>query len=293
MERRTFVKTSLAVGGTALAGGATMSLAGRISPAKHTLRGNINHSVCKWCYPGQSVEELAQAGKAMGLASVELLEPADWPTLEKYGLVCAMPFGPSVEGKDRLTDGFNTPENHEWLVPGFNERIREVSEAGYPSVICFSGNRRGMDDETGLENCAKGLEAIMPAAEEHGVTVCMELLNSKVDHKDYQCDRTQWGVELCKRVNSDRFKLLYDIYHMQIMEGDVIRTIRTYHDYIGHYHTGGNPGRNEIDDTQELNYPAIMRAIVETGYTGYVGQEFIPSRTPLVSLSEAVVLCDV
>lgn len=293
MERRTFVKTSLAVGGAAVGGAATMSLAGRISPAEHALRGNINHSVCKWCYPGQSVEELAIAGKAMGLASVELLEPADWPILEKHGLVCAMPFGPSAEGKNRLTDGFNALENHEWLVPGFNERIREVSEAGYPSVICFSGNRRGMDDETGLENCAKGLKAIMPAAEEHGVTVCMELLNSKVDHKDYQCDHTEWGVELCKRVNSDRFKLLYDIYHMQIMEGDVIRTIRTYHDYIGHYHTGGNPGRHEIDDTQELNYPAIMRAIVETGYTGYVGQEFIPSRTPLVSLREAVALCDV
>ena len=302
MERRQFVKTGLAAGTTALAAAATGPMAAGASlgapedvpdDTAFTLKGNINHSVCKWCYPDFSVDELAAAGKAMGLQSVELLEPEDWPILDKYGLICAMPFGPTVEGKNRLTDGFNRIENHEWLVPMFKERIREVAEAGYPSVICFSGNRAGLDDETGLENCLQGLKEIVPAAEQHGVTLCMELLNSKVNHPDYQCDRTPWGVELCKRVGSERFKLLYDIYHMQIMEGDVIRTIRTYHEYIGHYHTGGNPGRNEIDHTQELNYPAIMKAIAETGYTGYVGQEFIPSRTPLVSLREAVALCDV
>lgn len=284
MKRRSFIETSL----TGLAGA---SLLGAL-PESH-LRGRINHSVCKWCYPDYSVEELAQAAATMGLKSVELLEPDEWPILEKYGLVCAMPFGPVADGKDRLTDGFNEPTNHEWLVPMFIERIREVAEAGYDRVICFSGNRRGMEDAKGLENCVQGLKKIVPVAEQHGVTLCMELLNSKVSHPDYMCDHTVWGVELCKQIGSEYFKLLYDIYHMQVMEGDVIRTIRDNHQFIGHYHTGGNPGRNEIDDSQELNYPAIMRAIVETGYTGFVGQEFIPTRTPLISLREAVRLCDV
>ena len=297
MERRDFVKTSLAAGTTALAAATVGSLACEAAPETNntamTLKGNINHSVCKWCYPDLSVEELAVAGKEMGLKSVELLDPEDWPILEKHGLICAMPNGPVPEGKNRLTDGFNRMENHDWLVPGFRERIKEVAEAGYPNVICFSGNRAGLNDETGLYHCLKGLKAVIPTAEQYGVTVCMELLNSKVDHADYQCDRTAWGVELCKRVDSERFKLLYDIYHMQIMEGDVIRTIRDNHAYIGHYHTGGNPGRNEIDHTQELNYAAIMKAIVETGFTGYVAQEFIPTRDPLTSLREGVAICDV
>ncbi len=297
MERRDFVKTSLVAGTTALAAVTIGPLACQAAPEPRptttTLKGNINHSVCKWCYPDSSVEELAAAGQEMGLASVELLDPDEWPVLEKYGLTCAMPFGPVAEGKGRLTDGFNHIENHEWLVPMFKERIQAVAEAGYSNVICFSGNRRGLDDETGLENCLQGLKALLPTAEKYGVTVCMELLNSKVNHKDYQCDHTLWGVELCKRVGSERFKLLYDIYHMQIMEGDVIRTIRDYHPYIAHYHTGGNPGRHEIDHTQELNYAAIMRAIVETGYTGHVGQEFIPTRDPLTSLREGVAICDV
>ena len=284
MRRRNFIETGL----VGLAGA---SLLGATSELP--LRGRVNHSVCKWCYPGHSVEELAQAAATIGLKSVELLEPHEWPILEEYGLVCAMPFGPGIEGKDRLTDGFNEPSNHEWLVPMYQERIKEVAEAGYDRVICFSGNRRGMEDVKGLENCVTGLRGIIPTAEEYGVTVCMELLNSKVSHPDYMCDRTAWGVELCRQIGSERFKLLYDIYHMQIMEGDVIRTIRDNHQYIGHYHTGGNPGRNEIDDSQELNYSAIMRAIVETGYEGFVGQEFIPTRTPLVSLREAVRICDV
>ena len=297
MERRDFVKTSLVAGTTALAVATIGPLASEAAPERRlttmNLKGNINHSVCKWCYPGLSVEELAAAGKEMGLASVELLDPEDWPVLEKYGLTCAMPFGPVAEGKNRLTDGFNHIENHEWLVPMFKERIQAVAEAGYSNVICFSGNRGGLDDETGLSQCLQGLKAILPTAEKYGVIVCMELLNSKVDHKDYQCDHTLWGVELCKRVGSERFKLLYDIYHMQIMEGDVIRTIRDYHPYIAHYHTGGNPGRHEIDHTQELNYGAIMRAIVETGFTGHVAQEFIPTRDPLTSLREGVAICDV
>lgn len=252
------------------------------------LRGNVRHSVCKWCYSGLSIDELAEAASQFGMHSVELLNPSDFPTIQKYGLVCAMANGPG-----RIAKGFNRRENHGWLIEGFEEMIPQVAEAGFPNIICFSGNRGGLDDEEGIKICAEGLKKVMPIAEKHKVTVCMELLNSKVNHKDYQCDKTAWGVALCDRVGSERFKLLYDIYHMQIMEGDVIRTIRKYSPYIAHYHTGGNPGRNEIDHTQELNYPAICRAIVDTGFKGYIAQEFIPKRHPLGSLYEAVRLCDV
>jgi hydroxypyruvate isomerase len=193
-----------------------------------------------------------------------------------------------------LDRGFNDPKNHDELFRMYEPVIPQVAAAGYDKLICFSGNRRGMSDEQGLENCVKGLQRLMPLAEKHKVTITMELLNSKVDHKDYQCDHTKWGVELAKRIGSDRFKLLYDIYHMQIMEGDVIRTIKEYHPYINHYHTAGVPGRNEIDETQELNYPAIMNAIVATGYKGFVGQEFIPKKgEPLASLRESIRICDV
>ncbi|HRE82262.1 MAG TPA: TIM barrel protein, partial [Opitutaceae bacterium] len=240
--------------------------------------GSYRHSVCKWCYKNIPLADLAAAAKGLGLDSIELLGPADWPTLKAHGLTCAMASGPGT-----IEHGFNRRENHEKLVSGFLVRLQECADSGIPSVICFSGNRRGQSDEEGLEICAEGLKKIVGKAEQVGVTVCMELLNSRVNHADYQCDHTAWGVELCKRVGSDRFKLLYDIYHMQIMEGDIIRTIQKNHTYIGHYHTGGNPGRNEIDETQELFYPAIMRAIKATGYTGFVGQEFIPKRDPLKS----------
>ncbi len=252
------------------------------------LKGNVRHSVCKWCYSGLSIDELAEAASQFGMHSVELLNPSDFPTLHKYGLVCAMANGPG-----RIAKGFNRRENHGWLIEGFEKMIPQVAEAGFPNIICFSGNRDGLDDEEGIKICAEGLKKVMPVAEKHKVTVCMELLNSKVNHKDYQCDKTAWGVALCDQVGSERFKLLYDIYHMQIMEGDVIRTIREYSPYIAHYHTGGNPGRNEIDHTQELNYAAICRAIVDTGFKGYIAQEFIPKRHPLGSLYEAVRLCDV
>ncbi len=248
----------------------------------------FRHSVCKWCYKNISLEELAAAGKGLGLHSIELLDPKDFPVLKKYGLTCAL-----ANGAGPIPHGFNRRENHEKLVPGFLTRIQECADAGVPSVICFSGNRKGQSDEEGLEICAEGLKKIMGKAEKAGVNVIMELLNSRVNHADYQCDRTAWGVELCKRVGSERFKLLYDIYHMQIMEGDIIRTIRDNHQYFGHYHTGGNPGRNEIDETQELYYPAIMRAIKDTGFTGFVAQEFIPKRDPLTSLREAIKICTV
>ena len=192
-----------------------------------------------------------------------------------------------------LVDGFNDKQFHDKLVRNYTELIPLVAKAGYTNLICFSGNKRGKDDETGLSNCVEGLKKILPLAEKHKVVLVMELLNSKVDHKDYQCDKTAWGVELCKRLGSPNFKLLYDIYHMQIDEGDVIRTIKANHQYIAHYHTGGVPGRNEIDTTQELYYPAIMDAILKTGFKGFVAQEFIPSwPDKIAALKKGVEICD-
>lgn len=252
--------------------------------------GRVNHSVCKWCYPKIELEELAKAAKKIGLSSIELLGPDEWPVIKKYDLTCAMPWG---AGKG-ITQGFNDPKWHDELVASYEEVIPKAANAGLDKIICFSGNRNGMSDEQGLENCAKGLKRLMATAEKYKVTLSMELLNSKVNHKDYMCDHTKWGAELVKMVGSDRFKLLYDIYHMQIMEGDVIATIKEYHPYISHYHTGGVPGRNEIDDTQELYYPAIMKAIVDTGYKGFVAQEFIPKRQDaLDSLKQSIRICDV
>ncbi|MEY4940014.1 MAG: hypothetical protein RIQ93_1749 [Verrucomicrobiota bacterium] len=250
--------------------------------------GSFQHSVCKWCYQKIPLDEFARAAREIGLHSVELLNPPEWATVQKHGLTCAM-----ANGVSSIAKGFNRLEHHAAMVAGMIERIQACANAGLPNVIVFSGNRDGMSDEQGLENCAIGLRKIVGEAERRGVTICMELLNSKVNHKDYMCDHTAWGVELCRRVGSERFKLLYDIYHMQIMEGDVIRTIQENHRYIGHYHTGGNPGRHEIDETQELYYPAIARAIKATGFKGFVAQEFVPARDPLTSLREAVKLCTV
>jgi hydroxypyruvate isomerase len=244
----------------------------------------------RWCYNSIPFEELCQAAVEIGLKSIELVGPEEWPVLKKYGLTAAMPWGAGMG----IEKGFNNPEYHDELVKSYEEMIPKIAEAGFKQIICFSGNRNGLDDMTGIENCAMGLKRIMPTAEKYGVIMCMELLNSKVNHKDYQADHTEWGVEVCKATGSENIKLLYDIYHMQIMEGDVIATIKKYHPYISHYHTGGVPGRNEIDETQELFYPAIMRAILETGYTGFVGQEFIPKRPDkLASLKQGVEICDV
>jgi hydroxypyruvate isomerase len=257
-----------------------------------------NHSVCKWCYAKIPLEEFAKASKEIGLVSVELLNPGDFPTLKKHDLICAMVNFPTGKTPQGVTVGgipkaWNRLEHHDTLVEIYRRRINETADAGFQNLICFSGNREKMDDQQGLENCAAGLRKILPEAEKRGVTICMELLNSRVNHKDYMCDRTPWGVELVKQLGSDHFKLLYDIYHMQIMEGDVIRTIQDNHKYFAHYHTGGNPGRHEIDETQELYYPAIIRAIKATGFKGHVAQEFVPARDPLTSLREAVQLCTV
>jgi len=280
--------------GTTAMAVAGASLAHRLSAAEAVLDGNlkgkVNHSVCRWCYNDIPLEDLCKAANSIGLTSIELTGPEEWPILKKYGLTSALPWG---AGKG-IVDGFNNPALHDELVKSYTEVIPKAAAAGLNQIICFSGNRKGLDDEKGIENCAIGLKRLMPIAEKYKVTMVMELLNSKVNHPDYQCDHTPWGVALCDKIGSDRFKLLYDIYHMQIMEGDVIATIKKYQKYIAHYHTGGVPGRNEIDDTQELNYPAIMKAILETGFKGYVAQEFIPKREDkIASLRQGVQICDV
>nr|WKN35524.1 TIM barrel protein [Tunicatimonas sp. TK19036] len=256
------------------------------------LKGNVKHSVCKWCYNDIPLEEFCVSAKKMGIESVELLGPDEWPILKKHGLTCAL--AAYWENGYGISKCWNRKEHHNELVQLYEKSIPWTAEAGLKQIITFSGNRDGMDDETGMKNCAEGLKRIMPLAEKHNVLVVMELLNSKVNHPDYMCDHTEWGVELCKMIGSDNFKLLYDIYHMQIMEGDVIATIKKHHQYISHYHTGGVPGRAEIDETQELYYPAIMRAILETGFDGYVAQEFVPKDNDvLASLQEGVEICDV
>jgi hydroxypyruvate isomerase len=254
------------------------------------LKGNINHAVSRWCFGHLSVEELCKEAKAMGIKGIDLVGPEDWPMLQKYGLESSMCNGAEIN----LVDGFNDKQFHAKLIKSYSDMIPRVAKAGFKNLICFSGNRRGKTDEEGWNNCVEGLKQILPLAEKHNVTLVMELLNSKVDHKDYQCSKTAWGVELAKRLGSENFKLLYDIYHMQIDEGDVIRTIRNNHAYIAHYHTAGVPGRNEIDETQELYYPAIMKAIVETGFKGFVAQEFVPKRDDkLASLRQSIEICDV
>lgn len=254
------------------------------------LKGNINHSVSRWCFDKLDLETLCIEAKKMGITGIDLVGPEAWPTLKKYNLVSTMCNGAELN----LVDGFNDTQFHEKLIQRYTEMIPRVAEAGYKNLICFSGNRRGKTDEEGWTNCVIGLQKLIPLAEKHNVTLVMELLNSKINHKDYQCDRTAWGVELAKRINSPNFKLLYDIYHMQIDEGDVIRTIKDNIQYIAHFHTAGVPGRNEIDDTQELNYPAIMRAIAGTGFKGFVGQEFVPKNPDkLASLRQAIIICDI
>lgn len=223
----------------------------------------------------------------MGLVGIDLIGPDEWPIVQKYGLIPTM-----APGCSTIPDGLNRIENHDRFEKDLRANLKIAKAAKVPNLILFSGNRKGMSDAEGMDNCVTFLNKVKAEAEDLGITICMELLNSKVNHKDYMCDHTAWGVEMCKRVNSPRVKLLYDIYHMQIMEGDVIRTIRDNIQWIGHFHTGGVPGRNEIDATQELYYPAIVQAILDTGFKGYFAHEFIPKRTPLQSLEEAATLCD-
>ncbi len=289
MNRRQMIGSSAGVAAvTALGVPSASALASEVSE-KTKLKGNIRHSVSQWCYGSIPLEEFAKACVDMGLESIELLGEKDWATVKKFGLKCAVGYATDYG----IPKGFNRIANHAKLITDFEGMIPKAAEAGIPNLICFSGNREGQNDNVGMINCAIGLRKLMPLAEKHGVTIIMELLNS-YGHADYQCDKTAWGAALCEMVGSDRFKLLYDIYHMQIMEGNVIDTLKKNIKYIGHIHTGGVPGRNELDETQELYYPAIMKALVETGYKGFVGQEFVPKQPDkLESLRKSVLICDV
>ncbi len=283
--RRSVLRAAGAAGALAAAG---LPAGARGADKPVPVKGHVKQSVCRWCYGRIDLKKLGAEAKKIGYQSIELLGPEEYKVIKPFGLTCAMVRCASI------ADGLNRKENHDRIEQELRRHIEFAAAEGLPNVICMSGNhRKGLTDEEGLANCVLGLKRVIGLAEKNKVTICMEGLNSKVDHKGYMYDRTRWGVELCKKLGSDRFKLLYDIYHMQIMEGDVIRTIRQYKDYIGHYHTGGNPGRHEIDETQELNYPAIVKAILETGYKGFLGQEFIPARDPLASLAQGFRICDV
>ena len=289
--RRAILKNITLATGAVLSAPVITSAASCTGGSTASLKGNINHSVSRWTYNSLSLDELCQVVKKIGFAAIDLTGPKEWPTMQKHGIYSSMCY---TAGKNSLNEGLNDPANHEQLIREYLEVIPVMKKAGYKNLICFSGQRKEMDDETGFKNCKAALEKILPVAEKNGVTMVMELLNSKIDHKDYMCNHTSWGVELCKRVGSEHFKLLYDIYHMQIEEGDVIRTITNNHQYIAHYHTGGVPGRHEIDESQELYYPAVMKAILKTGFRGYVAQEFVPSKPDKIeSLKEAVHICDV
>jgi hydroxypyruvate isomerase len=301
ISRRNFVGTSTRA---AAITAAVASLGGRISAAEESAAkagasGAINHSVCKWCYDSIPLEDFCVAAKEIGLKSVELLKTSDFQVLNKHDLTCALVTSATGSTKDGVKVGtiekaFNRIEHHDTLQEINEITLRECAKVGAKQLIVFSGNRDGMDDEQGMENCVTGLHRIMPLAEKLGITVTMELLNSRVDHADYMCDLSKWGTALVEKVGSENFKLLFDIYHMQIMEGDIIATIKAKNEYFSHYHTGGVPGRNEIDESQELFYPAIMKAIVDTGFKGYVAQEFIPKREDkLASLRQGVEICTV
>ena len=294
MTRRNAIRQVAGYTAATAAAGPLVSKIAHASDAPTQLKGNIRQSVCRWCYSGLKLDDLCAAGKDMGLVAIDILNPEDFPTIKKYGLPCSMVSNPVIDGLGGINKAWNRLEHHDRLLLAYEQRLKETAAAGYERLICFSGNRVGLDDEKGLANCVVGLKRILPIAEKLQVTLCLELLNSKRTHPDYQCDHSTWGIELVKRISSERFKLLYDIYHMQIMEGDICDTIRENHSYFDHYHTGGVPGRNEIDGTQELNYARIMQAIVATGYQGYVAQEFVPKRPdPLASLRQAVHICDV
>lgn len=292
LDRRSLLRGAVAsaFGITSLSAlGALAQKPGNSTP----LKGNIRHSVARWTYDFLSVEELCQLVKRIGFSAIDLIGPGEWHILKKHGVDSSMCNG----AEPSLEEGWGNAEHHTALIESYRKHIDLVGEAGYKNLICFSGNARGMDPEDGLKAAVKGLKKVMAQAEKRGVVLQMELFNSKVNHPDYLCDSSAWGIELCKRLDSPNFKLLYDIYHMQIMEGDIIRTIRDNHQYFGHYHTAGVPGRHEIDESQELYYPAIMRAIEAVDFKGYVAQEFIPERATveekIESLQAAIRICDI
>ena len=261
------------------------------------LKGNgsprLKQSVSRWPFGGIPFPDFCRAAAAMGIAAIDLLARDQWDTVKDFGLVCSMGYPYATERRGFIQNGFNDPANHAMLLTELEGAIPLAAKASVPNVIAMFGNRRGRPDGEAIDNCVRGLNRIKGLAEQHGVTICLELLNSKVDHADYQGDRTAFGVAVVKAVASPRVKLLYDIYHMQIMEGDVIRTITDNKEWIAHFHTGGVPGRHELDDSQELNWHAVARAIADTGFQGYVAHEFMPTRDPLTSLKQAVEVCTV
>ncbi len=295
-ENETITRRSFGLGAAgAVAAGVSLTMATPATPAAETVdkktetidekKGRLKQSVCKWCYGKLSLEDMCKEAVKLGLVGIDLLRPEDFPMLKKYGLVCTM------VSSSPLSDGLCDEKYHESSLKAMNEAIEATSAAGFRNVICFSGNARGIDRKTGMKNCVAALKKIVGVAEKKNVILNMELLNSRVDHADYMCDNSAWGIELCKEVGSNNFKLLYDIYHMQIMEGDIIRSIQKNHQYFGHYHTGGNPGRHELNDQQELYYPPIAKAIADTGFDGYFAHEFIPAGDPITGLTDAVKLC--
>ncbi len=280
------------IAGTAMA--STTSMFAQQSPNPSTevpkkRKGNIKQSVSRWCYPKMTLDELCVYGAQIGLKGIDLLEPADFEVPKKYGLICTMGY---VDG-GTIPDALNVLANHDKIEAGLRKNIPLAAKAGVPNVITFSGNRRGMSDEEGAKNTIIGLNRVKKIAEDNNVVLNLELLNSKVNHHDYMADHTAWGVAVMKEVNSPHVKLLYDIYHMQIMEGDLIATIKANIEWLGHFHTGGVPGRHELNDTQEVQWDGVMRGIVESGYKGYVAHEFVPTGDPPASLLQAVDLCDV
>jgi hydroxypyruvate isomerase len=293
MTRREMLGAGAAAAGSAMAS-ASLGLAAQEKVVKG---GRLKQSVCRWCYDAVlgprriPLDEFCKAVAAMGLTAIDLLQPEEWEVAARYGLTCSTGF--PGKGGGTIPDGLNNRMLHDAIVKTFEAVLPKAKQMGVTNLITFFGNRRGMPDGEAADNCIAALGRLAPVAEAHNITIVVELLNSKVDHADYQGDRTDFGVKVVKAVNSPRIKLLYDIYHMQIMEGDIIRTIQQNKQWFAHYHTGGVPGRHELDATQELQWPAIVKAILDTGYTGYFAHEFIPQRDPLTSLREAVVLCDV
>jgi len=288
-RRRVLKGAAAALAGAAIAGCSHEADITQIGP----LKGNVRHAVARWTFWHLSLESLCQLVKQLGFSAIDLCGPDDWPTLRQYGIDSSMCNGAELN----LTDGWCDATFHDQLIPRYLQHIDLVADAGYTNLVCFSGNARGITPAQGLDNAVRGLREVLPHAEARGVTLFMELFNSKIDHPDYMADNSAWGIALCDRLNSPQFRLLYDIYHMQINEGDVIRTIRDHHPYFGHFHTAGVPGRHEIDHTQELNYAAIAQAIIDTGFSGYIAQEFLPSPfdwdAKAQSLADAIRICDV
>jgi hydroxypyruvate isomerase len=281
--RRSLLKSSLA-------GAALLQVPGLALPVPPVARkGRIRQSACQWCYSKIPLEELLQYAATIGLRGVDLLKPEEWDIPRRYGIICTMGYG----GGGEIDQGLNRLENHAAIEQAFRTTLPQAAKAGVPNVITFSGLRAGMSDDEGAKNTITGLKRLKKIAEDNGVTICMELLNSKRDHQDYMCDHTGWGVRVCEEVNSPHVKLLYDIYHMQIMEGDLAETIRQNIRWIGHFHTGGVPGRHELDNSQEIQYSFLMRAIADSGFNGYVAHEFMPTGDPLLALRKAADLCDI